>query len=137
MYSISLGFVLAINSVFLTQSYQVKPDNKIEASAAARAAARIGALRGTISYDRTPVILTPSSLKHRKGFKNTQGNQSIYPAKNDSEIKQQIQPIVQNSDIVIVIDPVTTGSIKRERSVPRPRPVLWQLFNKYGRPVER
>ena len=66
MNSISLGFVAVLNSIFLSQSYEVKPDRKIEASAAARAAARVGDLRGTIGYDSFPVIITPNESRKRR-----------------------------------------------------------------------
>ena len=116
------GILIALTVSVASEGYQVQPDRMIEASAAARAAEKVGDIRGSISFDEvsektevkpkpTPVVAPPPATPEPK-----------------------IQPITENLDGP-GIDRMPTGSI--QKNVPSTSPMQWQIFDSEGKPVYR
>lgn len=101
------GAIIALGTTTLAQGYEIKSETLARASAEARAAARIGYIRGTIAHDQTPVI--------------TMGEIS------DDVVRRAVEE---------EIDLLPTGSIRVPEKVLKPK-IEWEIFDKYGRPVKR
>jgi len=130
---LSASFFLALSSITFADEYQVRTDKNIEASAAARAAKRIGDIRGTISYDQMPGIIAPSDLK--PGKKVHQENSDLSPRPSwvpPAKDSEPLPPLVTR-DYIRGLDQTLTGSI--ERSEPTRRNFEWEIFDKYGQRI--
>ena len=103
-------FALAVSVA--NESYHVRPDRMIEASAAARAAEKIGAIRGSIPFDKAPksmsVKQTPAPI--------------IVPSPAPSE--PAMRPVTDKRD-TFGVDTMPTGSIKAAPAAPTQR---WEIF---------
>ncbi len=119
---LSAGIFVALAVSVVSENYQVKPDRMIEASAAARAAEKIGALRGSIPFDKTA-----DSISVKKPPTPLVVPTPSLPA------GPTMQPVTSNGDD-FGVDDMPTGSIKKEP----PKPHLhWQIFDSQGNPVYR
>lgn len=130
---LSASFFLALSSVTIADDYQVRTDKKIEASAAARAAARIGDIRGTISFDQLPSIVKPSDLRKKQIKNGQQSDLSPRPSWVPPKKKDGSLPPVVSREYEERLDKTLTGSIKpklRKRSK-----FEWAVFDKYGNPI--
>lgn len=135
MINLTLGVFLALNTTAIAQStYEVKNDKAIEASAAARAAARIGEIRGTISFDEVHFVVqnidgvTPSATSIDNGL-------APRPSWTPENGKKKLPPMVK-SPIPQGIDTMPTGSILKPAASPSKR-IEWDVFDKFGRIVKR
>ncbi len=104
---IAASVLIALGTTTLAQATEIKTDNRIEVSAATRAAIRVGGIRGTISFDEQPVVTIHEVSEGETG-----------PASKPN------------------VDPFPTGSIAIPNAVPEPK-IEWDVFDKYGRPVKR
>ena len=138
MINFSLGILLALNPTAIAQSsssdYQVKTDRSIEASAAARAAARIGELRGTIGYEQLPIEIMTSDDQETSGNGLNSGlapGSSRFPLENEKQLPPMVDAQKPNK-----IDQTTTGSIPNKGDRSRKR-VEWDIFDSNGRIIKR
>lgn len=134
MINLSLGIFLALTSVTVAQSYEVKNDKKIEASAAARAAARIGNLRGSISFDQPAALATGEETVDRVK-PDVEGNLAPRPAWEPPKSGKKLPPMVKHNTLPAGVDQTLTGSIKQRAD--RSERIKWDVFDKYGRIINR
>ncbi len=127
---ISASFFLALSSITFADDYQVRTDKSIEASAAARAAERIGDIRGTISYDQVPALMTPSDLEPKMPKAERQSDLSPRPSWVPPEKDAEALPPLVTRDHIEGLDQTLTGSIKRSPS--KRRNFEWDIFDKDG-----
>ena len=118
---LSTGIFLALAVSVVSESYQVVPDRMIEASAAARAAEKIGTIRGSISYKEAPRSM---SVKRAPA-------PIIVPSPVTSE--PAMQPVTDQRD-TFGVDTMPTGSIQKMPAKPTRQ---WQIFDAQGKPVYR
>lgn len=117
--AILTGFAIALMTSTSALAQSVKYDAKIAKAAAAKAAEKIGDIRGTIDYDQVPDMVTKEDLIDK------QVNTSFLPQPNKS-----LPPI---SSLSNGIDLRTTGSIQKKNYQPR---VIWEKFDRYGNPIK-
>jgi len=117
--AILTGFAIALMTSTSALAQSVKYDAKIAKAAAAKAAEKIGDIRGTIGYDQVPDMVT------KKDLIDKQVNTSFLPQPNKS-----LPPI---SSLSNGIDLRTTGSIQKKNYKPR---VIWEKFDRYGNPIK-
>lgn len=135
MFNFTLGILLALNTTTIAQSsYQVRNDKTIEAGAAARAAARIGGMRGTIDFDEVPVIVNTSESREPEAS-NLNTGLAPRPAWAPKDDKEQLPPMVKGEPPEGV-DTMATGSIRVTPKSPRKR-IQWEIFDANGRIVKR
>ena len=117
--AILTGFAIALMTSTSALAQTVKYDEKIAKAAAAKAAEKIGDIRGTIGYDQVPDMVT------REDLVDSEVNTSFLPASSKS-----LPPV---SFLPNGIDLTTTGSIQKanEKSV-----VIWEKFDRYGNPIK-
>lgn len=113
----SVAIALMTSTSALAQT--VKYDVSIAKAAAAKAAEKIGDIRGTIGYDQIPDMVTKEDLVDK------QVNTSFLPAPSKS-----LPPI---SYLPNGIDLRTTGSIQKTRHKPE---VIWEKFDRNGNPIK-
>lgn len=119
----SLAIAMMTSTSVLAQT--VKYDETVAKAAAAKAAEKIGDIRGTIGYDETPDIVTKEDLK------DTPVNTSFLPQPS-TEKQSGLPPMTSNA---YGVDLTTTGSISvREPGVQRR--VIWEKFDRYGNPIK-
>ncbi|MEM7289321.1 MAG: hypothetical protein AAF412_02930 [Pseudomonadota bacterium] len=130
-----LSLLLSLGTTILAQSYEVTNDKRVEAGAQARAAARIGEIRGTLSHDDVPVILMPGPNK-----KNSDKVSQIYelqsPVWMRSNPHENAQQQIAMPEPEFGTDSISTGSIVPEAAKePRER-VIWDIFDSDGNLVK-
>lgn len=119
----SLAIAMMTSTSVLAQT--AKYDETVAKAAAAKAAEKIGDIRGTIGYDETPDIVTKEDLK------DTPVNTSFLPQPS-TEKQSGLPPMTSNA---YGVDLTTTGSISvREPGVQRR--VIWEKFDRYGNPIK-
>ncbi len=129
----STGFFLAVSSITFASDYQVRTDKTIEASAAARAAVRIGEIRGTISHDQIPAIIVPSDLKESRKTGQQNTDLSPRPSWVPPEKDEEALPPLVTREYEEDLDQTLTGSIKKPE--PQRRGFMWEVFDQYGNRV--
>jgi len=119
----SLAIAMMTSTSVLAQTAQY--DETIAKAAAAKAAEKIGDIRGTISYDETPDIVTIEHLK------NKPLNTSFLPQPSTVE-QNGLPPMTSNA---YGVDLTTTGSISvREPGLKNK--IVWEKFDRYGNPIK-
>lgn len=113
-----LAFALMTSTSALAQS--VKYDQTIAKAAAAKAAEKIGDMRGAIKLGQKPDMVTKEDLIVKPV------NTSFLP----SPKKKSLPPV---SFFPAGVDLTTTGSIPKAR--PKPR-IIWEKFDRYGNPIK-
>ena len=130
---ISASFFLALSTVTFAEEYQVRTDKTIEAGAAARAAKRVGDIRGTISYDTVPKFVGFSVLEPAKLKPESNSDLSPRPSWVPPEKEGEALPPLVNRQHINGIDQTLTGSI--QPSIPKRRNFEWEVFDKDGNRV--
>lgn len=130
MVHLGITIFMALGTISIAQGYEVKNDKKIEASAAARAASRIGEIRGTIPHTKQPDLVTRNTLRITP---NVEESQDILPrpAWKPPQVESNPLPPVVKDRRSDETDDISTGSVNSKPMI------RWELFDKYGRPIER
>lgn len=129
MLHLGMSVIVALGLTALAQGYEVKTDKRIEAGAAARAASRIGDIRGTIGYDDVPhmttldAFVTPPVVEPETNFLP---RPAWTPPKRDRAV---LPPMVD--DQYAPDRSISTGNVRRNV------PSTWELFDADGNPVRR
>ena len=118
-----------------TQQVTITPqkfDTKIAQAAANKAAQKIGTIRGTISHDERPKLVTHSNLEKPSAEKSLIPRPAQVPVKE----RNALPPLVQNNEFGI--DATMTGSVKKNSLPPvNADPKLqWDRFNHLGRLIK-
>lgn len=113
----SVAIALMTSTSALAQT--VKYDETVAKAAAAKAAEKIGDIRGTIGYDQKPDMVTKEDLVEK------QVNTSFLPT--------PVKGLPPISFLPTGIDLTTTGSIQKTKNKPR---IIWEKFDRYGNPIK-
>lgn len=119
---LSTGVFIALAVSVVSENYQVQPDRMIEASAAARAAEKIGTLRGSIPFDKVTDSLSVKNVPAPM----------IVPTL-PQPVEPAMQPVTNKGD-GFGVDDMPTGSIE---PTPQKPSLRWQIFDSQGNPVYR
>ncbi len=115
----SLAMVLMTGTSALAQT--VKYDENIAKAAAEKAAEKIGDIRGFISYDQVPNLVTKEDMIEKPV------NTSFFPAIRDKDINA-LPPM---TSVFPGVDMTVTGSING-RKVKIVEKIIWEKFDRYG-----
>lgn len=119
------GFALALMTSSSALAQTAKYDESIAKAAASKAAEKIGKMRGAISYDVKPDMVTKADLVKKKI------NTSFLP-KRQSPKEASLPPMTSNHHSV---DLTVTGSIQTQK--PASQKILyWEKFDRYGNPIK-
>ena len=127
MLHFGFNVVLALGLTVAAQGYEVKNDKNIEASAAARAASRIGDIRGSIGFDDVAVIVV---IQDPTIEPPQDENLMPRPAWNPPEVDKEILPPMVDNNFAPDRS-ILTGSVNT------PSETDWELFDADGEPIRR
>ena len=127
---ISASFFLALSTAIFAEEYQVRTDKTIEAGAAARAAKRVGDIRGTISFDKIPVFVRASDLSSIKAGRTENSDLSPRPSWVPPVKDNETLPPLVTREYLEGLDQTLTGSINRP--IPKRRNFEWEIFDSNG-----
>lgn len=117
---IATGFALASEKTH---------DRSIEMAAAKIAAQKLGDIRGSISHDVHPFMVTAELLKKERKQSSLLPRPSWVPPKAGNTLP----PMVSNK--LSELDYTLTGSING-KPVKQSNKVVWEKFDRYGNPID-
>ncbi len=119
------SFALALMTSSSALAQTAKYDENIARAAASKAAEKVGKMRGSISFEKNPKMVTKADLVKKKI------NTSFLPQKQAPK-ENSLPPMTSNNHSV---DLTVTGSIQTQK--PAGQKILyWEKFDRYGNPIK-
>ncbi len=122
------SIALALMASTSVAAQTVKYDTTIAKAAAAKAAEKLGKIRGSIDYDQVPDMVTLETLKAQDNKVSSIPDYNI-----PTEPKEDT--LLSITSIFPSLDKTVTGSIQTRKSSIK-RKVIWEKFDRYGNPIE-